>query len=184
MRTDWNMIEVLRYARHDWLNKIQLIKGNLALNKIDRAKEIIDEIVVEAQQEAKLSNLNIPQFASLLLTYNWENHLFQVEYDILECSKIDHLDDDLLTNWTDTFFVCLNSSIKRFHENHLSVTIDPQIDGTRFFFDFRGIITDKKQIELFLEQSSSFPKIDVHAFTEKELSLEFYIPSRNNPKSL
>ncbi|MBU8879546.1 sporulation initiation phosphotransferase B [Bacillus sp. FJAT-29790] len=175
MNKDWNVIEVLRYARHDWLNKIQLIKGNLALNKMDRAKEIIDEIVMEAQAEAKLSNLNLPQFASLLLTYNWENHLFQLEYDVLDGSKCDYLNDEWLAKWTSSFFACLNSSINCFDENHLSVTIDPQKEATRFFFDFRGIITDREQLEFFLREASSSPKIKVHVITEQELSMEFNV---------
>jgi stage 0 sporulation protein B (sporulation initiation phosphotransferase) len=175
MNKDWNMIEVLRYARHDWLNKIQLIKGNLALNKIDRAKEIIDEIVIEAQQEAKLSNLKIPQFASLILTYNWENHMFQLEYDVLDGSNCDYLDDDWLVNWAESFFNCLNSSVKQYYDNHLSVTIEPQIEGTRFFFDFRGIITNKEQIERFFERTATAPKINFHLLTDQELSLEFFL---------
>ncbi|MEH7123968.1 sporulation initiation phosphotransferase B [Bacillus sp. JJ1532] len=179
MKTDWDVIEVLRYARHDWLNKIQLIKGNLALNKIDRAKEIINEIVVEAQAEAKLSNLNIPQFASLLLTYNWENHSFQIEYDVMESSVNGLLDDDWLTNWTRSFFDYLDSSIKPFYENHLSVTIEPQMDGTRFFFDFRGIIINKMQLEQFLEiKGSTYPEIVIQSWTEQELSFDFLVSPR------
>ena len=64
---EWNTVELLRHVRHDWLNKLQLIKGNLDLNKIDRAKEIIAEIVIETQNETKLSNLNFPNFTLLLL---------------------------------------------------------------------------------------------------------------------
>ena len=66
MEKEWDIVEVLRHSRHDWLNKLQLIKGNLDLNRIDRAKAIIDEIVIEVQHESKLSNLHIPLFASLL----------------------------------------------------------------------------------------------------------------------
>lgn len=176
MKTDWDVIEVLRYARHDWLNKIQLLKGNLALNKIDRAKEIINEIVAEAQAEAKLSNLNIPQFASLLLTYNWENHSFQIEYDVLDGTITGDLNDEELTNWTCSFFACLNSAIKPFYENYLSVTIVPQMDGTRFFFDFRGIITNKERLEDFLEKTPpSCPEIAVQSWTEQELSFNFFV---------
>ena len=66
------------------LNKLQLIKGNLDLNRIDRAKAYIDEIVIEAQHESKLSNLNLPLFASLLLRSNWEKHSFELEYEVLK----------------------------------------------------------------------------------------------------
>lgn len=48
MKKEWDVVEVLKYARHDWLNKIQLIKGNLALNRVDRANDIINTIVNES----------------------------------------------------------------------------------------------------------------------------------------
>ena len=172
---NWNTIEVLRHARHDWLNKIQLIKGNLSLNKFERVKDIIEEIIVETEQEAKLSNLKIPQFASLLLTYNWENHPFQVEYDVLDNKMYDHLDDEWLVNWTKTFFSCLNGVVKEYHENYLSVTIAPEKDGTRFFFDFRGIITEKELLEHFLTKEQSVPTLRVQGLTEHEFSLELFL---------
>ena len=66
MEKEWDVVEVLRYARHDWLNKLQLIKGNLALNRLDRANEIIEEIVNESKHESKLTNINMRLFAALL----------------------------------------------------------------------------------------------------------------------
>lgn len=178
MKKDWDTIELLRHTRHDWLNKIQLIKGNLSLNKIDRVKEIIDEIVLETQLESKLSNLNIPQFAALLLTYNWESHSIHLEYEILEgtsFSTSDQIDDEQLTSWTNLFLLELNKSIKAFHENHLSVTIEEQQTGIGFFFDFRGIITNIEQIQSFLQQQSPFVS-KVHELSEQELSLEVFLP--------
>ena len=112
MKKEWNTVEVLRHARHDWLNKLQLIKGNLDLNKLDRVREIINEIVIEAQNESKLSNLNIPQFASLLLTSNWENHSFQLEFEVIDELKCGSIDDKVLVNWTSLLFECLNEAIE------------------------------------------------------------------------
>lgn len=178
MKKDWTTVELLSHARHDWLNKIQLIKGNLSLNKIDRAKEIINEIVIEAQQESKLSNLKIPQFASLLLTYNWENHYFQIEYEILDdpnCRTF-IINDELITKWTSDFFSCLNNAVKAFYENHLSVTIEQQSNGTRFFFDFRGIITEKEQLMNFLLKEDSLLEVNVQEISEQELALEIFLP--------
>ncbi|CAM3458598.1 sporulation initiation phosphotransferase B [Cytobacillus oceanisediminis] len=180
MEKDWNMIEVLRHARHDWLNKIQLIKGNLSLNKVDRAKEIIDEIVVEAQQEAKLSNLNLPQFASLLFTYNWENHSFQLEYEVLDDAIAGRLDDCILSEWTGSFFDCLNSSVKPYHENHLSVSIGHEKEGARFFFDFSGIITDMGSLEQFLKKEYADITVAVQVLAEQELALELFVPFAAN----
>ncbi|TKC20073.1 Spo0B C-terminal domain-containing protein [Robertmurraya kyonggiensis] len=178
MKKDWDTVEILRHTRHDWLNKIQLIKGNLSLNKIDRVKEIINEIVDETRQETKLSNLNIPQFAALLLTYNWESHSIHLEFEIIEDihgSTSSYINDELLANWTIGFLEELDKSIKAFHENHLSVTIERQPSGIGFFFDFRGIITDIEQVQQFLQQQSSIEN-KVHELSEQELSLEVFLP--------
>lgn len=176
MKMDWNTVEVLRHARHDWLNQIQLIKGYISLNNIDRVKEIIDEIVAESKNQSKLSNMKLPQFASLLLTCNWENHLFQIEFECIHTIE-QKIDDDILTEWTIHFFHTLDSSIQMFHDNHLSVTIEPQIEGIGFFFDFSGIITNKEQIKQFLNNRESVAlKTKIHAFTKEELSLEIFLP--------
>jgi stage 0 sporulation protein B (sporulation initiation phosphotransferase) len=174
----WDIVEVLRHSRHDWLNKLQLIKGNLDLDRIERAKEIIDEIVVGAQQESKLSNLNIPHFTSLLFRTNWERHSFQLEYEVLPESGRLKICDLLLTRWTDSLYMILDSSIQPFQENHLSISVDTHENGARFFFDFRGIITNKELIEQFLVDSQfENLEIDVKELSEQELALEVFVPS-------
>jgi stage 0 sporulation protein B (sporulation initiation phosphotransferase) len=177
MKKDWNTVEVLRHARHDWLNKLQLIKGNLALNKIDRAKEIINEFIMEAQQEAKLSNLKMTEFASLLLTYNWESHAFQLEYEVMDDMETPEVNDQLITEWTRLFFSRLNDSIETFYDNHLSVSIEADEKGARFFFDFRGKIIDKERISSFLAEKDLSLNVEVQEFTDYELSLVVFLPN-------
>ena len=65
------------------------------------------------------------------------------------------INDEELSNWTKSFFVCLDQAIEAFQENHLSITIQPQSDGVRFFFDFSGIIIKKELIEQFLDSSEN-----------------------------
>ncbi|MDQ0156104.1 sporulation initiation phosphotransferase B [Robertmurraya andreesenii] len=175
MSKEWSTVELLSHARHDWLNKIQLIKGNLALNKMERVKEIIDEIVYESKQESKLSNLHLPQFAALLLTYNWESHSIHLEFEVLEGETNQSIQDELLASWTRAFLIELQQSSKEFHENHLSITIDIQETGLGFFFDFRGIITGRENIRTFLQRPAAF-KRKIIELTEQELSLEVFFP--------
>lgn len=178
MRKDWSTVEVLAHARHDWLNKIQLIKGNLDLNKTERVKQIIEEIVIEAQQEAKLSNLKIPRFASLILTANWEAHPFQLEYEVVhETEVILCMDDGLLTDWTSSFFECLHTAVDAFHENNLAVSVETQKNGIRFFFDFSGIIKDKEKLQQFLDFNHNKQlTIKVLEFSQQELALDVFMP--------
>lgn len=74
MSKDWSTIDVLRHARHDWLNQLQLIKANLSLNRVERANEIIEEIIVSSRHESNLMNLKVPQLAEYLITFNWLKH--------------------------------------------------------------------------------------------------------------
>jgi stage 0 sporulation protein B (sporulation initiation phosphotransferase) len=175
MDKEWDIVEVLRHSRHDWLNRLQLIKGNLDLNRIDRAKAYINEIVIETQHESRLSNLHLPIFSSLLFKSNWENHLFQLEYEVLNDLEAVEINDEILFNWTNSFFICLDQAIEAFQENHLSITIQPQSDGVRFFFDFSGIIIKKELIEQFL--NSSEIQCVVKEFSESELGLEVFMPA-------
>lgn len=177
MENEWDIIEVLRHFRHDWLNKLQLIKGNIDLNKIDRAKEIIEEIVIEAQHETKLSNLHVPAFAALLLKANWNNYLFHLEYEVLQEPVLLRINELELTTWTNSFFECLNASIGEMEENHLAVSIDPGKDGARFFFDFRGIIMQKERIEQFLKEAGAADlAVSVKEFSKHELTIEVFTP--------
>jgi len=174
MKKDWDIIEVLRHSRHDWLNRLQLIKGNLDLNRMDRAKEYINEIVIEAQHETKLSNFKMHGFASLLLKANWEGHSFLLEYEVLNDDKAEKINDQGLTEWTEDFFSLLDEAVEPFQENHLSITIEPQSNGVRFFFDFSGIIIKMELIEKFLAASKI--EVEVKEFTKNELAIEAFMP--------
>ena len=64
MNEKWSIIEVFQHTRHDWLNRLQLIKGNIALGKIEQAEQIMDDITMDMRQENRLTNLQMPDFAS------------------------------------------------------------------------------------------------------------------------
>lgn len=178
MNKDWTTVELLSHSRHDWLNKVQLIKGNLALHKYDRVNEIIQEIVIEAQNESRLSQLHTPQLAALLLTCNWNNFSFQVDYEVLEASTNHQyiINDLIASNWTTSFFECLQQTVQEFAENHLSITIERQQKASCFFFDFRGIIKNRMHLEEFLESKETLIEVIVHEFSEHEFSLQVFLP--------
>jgi stage 0 sporulation protein B (sporulation initiation phosphotransferase) len=170
MENNWDIVKVLRYARHDWLNKVQLIKGNLSLNRLERVQDIIDEIVMAAQQEAKLSNLNLPQFAGLLLITNWNQHHFRLEYEVLGDIQWVKMDDTRLTSWTSAFFENLNRCIEAFQENHLSISILPEENSVQFYFDFTGSIVKREELEIYLK--GSHENVSIKEISDNELSFE------------
>lgn len=138
MKEPKSVVDILRHARHDWLNQLQLIKGNLELGKTERAKEIIDEIIIEARHESDLSNMGLNEFSTLLLTYNWKQRFFTLEFEVLELTGRFPLEDEFIAAWTRDLFNYLESSLDPRGENHVSVSIEVTSEKSRLLFDIRG----------------------------------------------
>lgn len=73
------------------------------------------------------------------------------------------------------FFSCLNDAVQPFADNHLSISINPEKQGVRFFFDFSGTITYMQQIRLFLLEQSTSMGLTVRRLTEDEISFDFFV---------
>ncbi|MFS0647128.1 Spo0B C-terminal domain-containing protein [Siminovitchia sp. 179-K 8D1 HS] len=157
MSENWTVVEMLRHTRHEWLNRLQLIKGNLSMGKTEQAKRIMDEIVQEMQQEALLSNLKLYRFAELLLTHNWKGYRFRLEYEIVKGQDNLRLDDQLLTDWTRGFFDELNRVSLPINDNILYMAIEPENDAVRFLFQFHGIIENEPELKNWLFCKEAYP---------------------------
>ncbi|MFS0881196.1 hypothetical protein CHH83_21130 [Bacillus sp. 7586-K] len=162
--SEWNVVDLLSHSRHDWMNKLQLIKGNLSLQKFDRVHEIIEEVIIESQQESKLCNLKMSAFASYLMTFNWKQHHFQLEYEILgDVLSLEEY-DMAVSQWTKSLLETIDQLAEITHDNHLMITIDigSNEDDVRFFFDFNGIIKETETLISWL--SKHHEKINVKEF--------------------
>ncbi|GAJ38224.1 sporulation initiation phosphotransferase B [Saccharococcus caldoxylosilyticus] len=164
MEKQWRIVDVLRHSRHDWLNKIQLIKGNLALNKIERVYEIINDIICEMQHETKLTNLKAVQFAELLMTYNWQPRLISLEYEVLGEERDLSLYDEDLTQWSSSFLAFMEKQADGRQENHMSISIEVMPQGTNIFFDYSGTIQDENEVKRWLHNCQLPPSIYLDTF--------------------
>ena len=86
-----------------------------------------------------------------------------------------------LTDWVSMFFSQINESVKPFGDNHLILTIEPQEQGIRFFFDFCGIIEKIDSIEKLLTIHHGV-KIDQFHITEQEFSLEVFFNNNHRKR--
>ncbi|KHD86869.1 sporulation protein [Bacillus ginsengihumi] len=168
---NWTTVEVLRHARHDWLNKIQLVKGYASLNKLDNIKGIVDEIIQEARQESMLSNLNLPQFAELLLTYNWRAKYFQIEYEILNVDASKLPNDETLSNWMSHFLERLEKAISNFGDNQLYIRLDTSTSVVRFNFEFSGTINNIEMLDHWFKEQGE-DSIVVHHLTPSAFEVD------------
>jgi stage 0 sporulation protein B (sporulation initiation phosphotransferase) len=162
MNKNWTTVEVLRQARHDWLNKIQIIKGNLELNKIDRVKGYIEEIIIETQQDARLSSLKMPRFSELLMTANWNNWTFDCEYEIFEVFEGFQALDELMYQWTYQYFCLLEQQLDPFTENIITICLDENEEmDMRCSFHLQGKLKDQEVVGNFLSTSLG-PEQKIH----------------------
>lgn len=146
-------VEILRHARHDWMNQIQLIKGYLSLGKIEKVQEIINQIIKSSENESRISNIRMPQLATLLLTYNWEPTKIVLKFEV-EGSGHYNDDETNLVNWFKEFLHILEESatIVDEHELHIRIILDDS--SIRFNIQYKGILNEEKAVLAFIKESS------------------------------
>lgn len=150
-----SVLDALRHSRHDWLNRLQLIKIHLSMGDTHRIDGLIREFVAEANHESHLMNLKMPQFSEFILTYNWCSNPCKLSFEVFGGNKdISHLDENLLY-WTNELFSILNKSIDMRIENHICITIQI-LEKNSFFFDYRGRIQNINAIQEYLEMNNDF----------------------------
>ena len=173
------LIHLLSHSRHDWMNKLQLIKGNLTLKKYDRVFEIIDEVVIEAQHESKLSNLKIPRFAYDLLTFNWTAHSLTLEYEVIGEVRDLSAYDEKLVILARKLFRIFDDSVSEGSENHLTFTL--QTDGPDgslvIYLDFHGVFTKLTGFEELHQSDEDFYQIKRLDVSDRECLAEIHIKS-------
>lgn len=176
MNNDWTLLEVLKYVRHDWMNRIQLIKGNLDLGHTENAKRIIDEIILNSRQETRLTNLNLPCLAEWIMTYNWRSRQLTLEYEILDDYRNVSLNDQLITKWMCTLCQEIEKRVDPRGENHLFLSIQERGKAHCFFFDLSGIIKDSHELERWIEQSvKSLFETEVEFIESTDENLQFQV---------
>ncbi|RSL34388.1 hypothetical protein D7Z54_04315 [Salibacterium salarium] len=167
---DRELLDCLRHSRHDWMNTIQILKGNIALGHIDRVDQIMDDAIRKSEHESRLSSLNVPSTAMFLLTFNWHSHWFYLDIEVsaknVDCQSYEHCWYEILSSFTQE----LDKSVKPGKENQLLVTIhayeEPYLE-----IDFQGELEQTERIENWLALFSNSGKcyLEDIVWNEKEL---------------
>jgi stage 0 sporulation protein B (sporulation initiation phosphotransferase) len=155
MISETQLIDVFRVARHDWMNQLQLIKANLALNRLDRIDAIIDKIVKEAQSESHLSNLKAPKLAAFLILQKNTTSAIILHINVAPLSvDLSDLDDQITIN-LETLFNALQTS------SEVGQSIRVELN-----------LYKKEETELCIELSFPSSGIEKESFKGKVASIE------------
>lgn len=91
-----DVIQLLRLQRHDLMNDLQIVHGYLSMDKTEKVKKKVNEIIEAFNRERKLMNINCPEFALLLIQSKWHYNNVQITYDIhTEKSNLQAFDESL-----------------------------------------------------------------------------------------
>ncbi|QBP40786.1 Spo0B domain-containing protein [Paenisporosarcina antarctica] len=130
--------EALRFARHDFLNQLQLIKMNIDLARLEEAKAAIDHYTSEVKAIYELTKLNIPFTSEWLQTANWRFLGFQFNITShIETSCNESLDEQIY-NVLDQATNLLHNQLDPFVEQQLHIHIVSIPSEFRITFEATG----------------------------------------------
>jgi stage 0 sporulation protein B (sporulation initiation phosphotransferase) len=145
MDNQLDVLKALRQTRHDWLNVMQLIKGNLALKRYDRIEEIIDQVTQQSICESKISEIQAVSVVYFLLTYNWFSSKLKLEIDVAGDVFSLEKDEVRMLRLCEQITEKLTEGCSIESENNLLLTFLFSDIECKITFDFQGSLQMKKE---------------------------------------
>ncbi|HBM74551.1 MAG TPA: hypothetical protein DD429_03215 [Clostridiaceae bacterium] len=187
LQTDCHDAEVIRYLReqrHDFINLIQVIWGYLQLNKSDKAKEYINEMLIEFELIGSIFKINNPSLSLLLynnvLKARKSNITVDFDADLDFLNKLcDDNDDigDLLYCIDKCFDEILNNACKN---NYSSVYITICAEGDMLYIIMSsGVRNNCFDISKEMQSSDSSKSLDY----KSALNIKVYCKSCDDVSS-
>ncbi|WP_318615172.1 Spo0B domain-containing protein [Sporosarcina sp. YIM B06819] len=98
------LIQALKFARHDFLNELQLILLYIDLGKLPEAKQKILETTDAMRQTAMLERLGLPAVEAWLVTFDWVYSVFHKTITSTITTGIRQVDDAVVVAYLEQVF--------------------------------------------------------------------------------
>jgi stage 0 sporulation protein B (sporulation initiation phosphotransferase) len=116
------LTEALRFARHDFMNQLQLIRMNLELGLVDDAKTVIDAYASRMKELAELNKLGLPKLYEWIQTAPWKYPALNPEFSC-KGEQVNVRFDSPAAHTLDKLFGELNKRINPYDELECHVRI-------------------------------------------------------------
>ncbi|TDQ37971.1 Spo0B C-terminal domain-containing protein [Aureibacillus halotolerans] len=147
----WSSVELIRHYRHEWLNKLQIIHGNLQLNNTAEAERIVEQIIHATINESNLTNTGMDRLTEYLLTFSWTTRVCLIDYEVIgEVREIKTLDDAIYT-FVSSFVDTIEHNADTSKEQWVAVTLELASDGVHCNLSFEGKLVDEAPLNRWLE---------------------------------
>ncbi|MCP1145423.1 Spo0B domain-containing protein [Lysinibacillus endophyticus] len=130
--------EVIRFANHDFMNHLQLIKMYLELGKVDEAKNTIENISENCKTLSNLNKLNLPKTVEWLQTFQWR-------YPSIDFNLKSHVEhpvnmkkDVQIVEYLEKTIIHVYDHLDPYTEQQLFIEVETNKNEFKLTLDLRG----------------------------------------------
>lgn len=134
--------EVLKHIQHDFLNQLQLIKMNLALDHVEEANQLVEHLSTKYQRFSIINGLKCEQLIEWLQTCQWR-------FPSIKITMESDISDSAPAKWDVPLRNYLEGSLQFVHE-----TIDPFVEQNCHI----DVMSTKQKVEIAVEIKGQWAK--------------------------
>ncbi|WJY28190.1 Spo0B domain-containing protein [Sporosarcina trichiuri] len=120
--------QALQYARHDFLNELQLILMQMDLGRVPEARDQLLASTERMQQASRVAGLGLPALETWLLTFGWHFKAFAAELvaQTSPAAAPRQADDRDVTEFLDALFRQLEEHADPFTDNSVEIMVSAE----------------------------------------------------------
>ncbi|MFP3916439.1 Spo0B domain-containing protein [Lysinibacillus telephonicus] len=130
--------EIIRFANHDFMNQLQLIKMNLDLGNVEEAKLIIERASEQCKTISNLNLLQLPKTVEWLQTLHWRYPAFELILKSNVTVPVDMKKDEQIVEYLEKTVIHVYDRLDPYTEQQLFIKIDSDENGFNLIFDLKG----------------------------------------------
>lgn len=150
--------EIIRFANHDFMNQLQLIKMNLDLGNVDEAKAIIERASEQCKTVSNLNILKLPKTLEWLQTLHWRYPAFDLTLKSNVTVPVDMKKDEQIVEYLEKTVIHVYDRLDPYTEQQLFIKIDSDDNGFKLTFDLKG----NWEQHLYSHQESTNLKVETY----------------------
>ncbi|MDW0109626.1 Spo0B domain-containing protein [Sporosarcina aquimarina] len=124
-KSELTVRDAVKFARHDFLNELQLILMHIDLDNAADARTKILDTTERMRKEAHLSGLGLPALETWILTFDWNQAVYTKHLDtnIGSSATTRKADDQVIVTFLNKLFLELENNTDPFNENIVDIVV-------------------------------------------------------------
>ena len=169
MEQPLSIIDVLRYANHDFVNQLHVIRMNLDLGRVDEAVDIINKVSDDYRTLSSINHLQVPMTVEWLQTCRFRFPALHISLQSDVREPIAREIDEALAQYLEKTVMHVYSCLDPFTEQQLDITIISDEKMFTLKFDLKG------QWDTIKFQDTEIEKLHVQTITETTCSWSYIV---------